>query len=80
MLGTHTVAGDKDGAVFFHGDRCRRKPAGNRLEQGMAAGKAVECAGSERVTRAAESDIAKRGTTPRTTAEVGDAIARALQA
>ncbi len=35
---------------------------------------------AERVTRAVENDIATRGTAPRTTAEVGDAIARALEA
>ncbi len=35
---------------------------------------------AERVTRAVENDIATRGTAPRTTAEVGDAIAGALEA
>jgi 3-isopropylmalate dehydrogenase len=35
---------------------------------------------SARVTRAAESDIAARGAAPRTTAQIGDAIAARLQA
>ncbi|WP_431801065.1 3-isopropylmalate dehydrogenase [Microbacterium sp. bgisy203] len=35
---------------------------------------------ARRVTRAVEADIAGRGSAPRSTAEVGDAIARAMQA
>ena len=35
---------------------------------------------AQRVTRAVEEDIAARGTAPRTTAQVGDAIAAAVQA